>query len=300
MAEVAVAASAAGLASLGIQCCKGLTTYYNSYKAYDEQIGTSHKQVLALTALFKKLERLLSRNTTNPAQVSQLQHIDKILFLNPDSCRHKLQKLESVLQKCQRTTLPSGKVTLMLKIKSRALFPFREQTLLTVRENVRSLRDDLKFALNIFQTDMAMDQRLSTASLAALSRNTRSDIQAISPPVERINNGVDLFLQHQVRTKTTLSNLQAQTDQNHEATLEVCRSIPERCRLLLQQNRRSSYSLEQKLITALGQDGTERELLRGAIKSFNHKREGESERLVIRIDALVRNLQCRRSGLILN
>ncbi|KAL8654960.1 MAG: hypothetical protein Q9226_003227 [Calogaya cf. arnoldii] len=282
MAEVAVAASVAGLASLGLQCCKGLTTYYSSYKAYDEQIGATHEQIQALTALFEKLKRLLSSNSPSPVQVSRLQNVDKLL----NSCRIRLQELDSVLQECRSTAMPSSKLASLRKIKSQALFPFKEQTLLTLRENVRSLRDDLKFALSILQTDLGMEQRESIANLAALAHNTRSDIQAIAAPVQRMSAGFERLLQQREDTTTRLSHLQAQTHQDHEVTLEFCRSIPEQFGLLLQQDRRSSHSLEQKLITARGQDGTERELLRDAIKSFDQKRDGEFQALATRMDAL--------------
>lgn len=148
MAEVAAAASAAGLASLGLQCCKGLTTYYNRYKAYHEQTGATVEQIQVLTVLLEELEKLLSRNTANLAQISSLQLVDSILNL----CRGRLQKLKSVLQKCQNIAVPNSKFTSLRKIKSQALFPFREQTLLTLRENVQSLGGDLRSALSILQT----------------------------------------------------------------------------------------------------------------------------------------------------
>lgn len=147
MAEIAVAASAAGLASLGIQCCKGLRTYYSSFKAYDEQIGANIEQTQVLAVLFENLERVLSRNAANPARTSSLQRVDGIL----SKCRDRVERLRSVLEKCQSTTLPSGQLGSLQKIKTRALFPFRQQTLITVRENVESLRSNLQFALNISQ-----------------------------------------------------------------------------------------------------------------------------------------------------
>ena len=147
MAEVAAAASAAGLASLGIQCCKGLTTYYNSCKAYDEQIGAVHEQIQVLTALFEMLKRVLSRNAANPSQASSLQQVDGILNM----CLGRLQALQVFLETCQSVTLPNSTAVLLQKIKARALFPFKEKTLLTLRENVQSLRDDIQFALSVLQ-----------------------------------------------------------------------------------------------------------------------------------------------------
>ena len=148
MAELAAVASGAGLASFGIQCCKGLTAYYSSYKAYDEQIGAIHGEIESLTSLFEKLEQVLSRNTVDPAQESYKNKIDGIIIL----CRGKLQKLQSVLEKSQTVTQPYSKLARLQKIKSKALFPFREKTLLILRENVQSLRGDLLVALNVFQT----------------------------------------------------------------------------------------------------------------------------------------------------
>lgn len=136
-----------------------------------------------------------------------------------------------------------------------------------------------------------MDQKQSIASLAAslgnlelVSRNIQSDIQAITAPVQRI-------LQQGEDTRTGLSELQAQTHQTHEVTLDLYRNIPERFRLLLHQDRTSSHSSEQTLITNLGQFGTELELLRSEIKTSDQKREGEAEALAMRMGVLVRILQ---------
>ncbi|KAL8927116.1 MAG: hypothetical protein Q9208_002500 [Pyrenodesmia sp. 3 TL-2023] len=279
MAEVAAAASAAGLASLGIQCCKGLTTYYNSYKSYDEQTGATLEQIQVLTVLLEELEKLLSRSNANPAQISTLQLVDSILNL----CQGRLQKLESVLQKCQSITLPNTKMATLRKIKSQALFPFREQTLLTLRENVQSLGGDLRSALSVLQTvDSGLAMDLSR-NVELVSQKTHSDIQAIATPVYHL-------LQQGQDTQTRLSEMQAQKQQNHEVVLNLCRDIPEQCRLLLQQDWTSSRSLEQELIEALRLFGTEWELRRSAIESFGRKREGEAEELAMGMGVLVRSL----------
>ncbi|KAL8840045.1 MAG: hypothetical protein Q9176_004067 [Flavoplaca citrina] len=164
MTEVAAAASAAGLASLGIQCCKGLTTYYNSYKAYDEQIGAVHEQIQVLTALFEMLERVLSQNAANPSQASSLQKVDEILNM----CQGRLQVLQAFLETCRSVALPNSTAVLLQKIKARALFPFKKKTLLTLRENVQSLRDDIQFALSVLQ--MYVSAILNSAEMLKLTQ----------------------------------------------------------------------------------------------------------------------------------
>lgn len=147
---------------------------------------------------------------------------------------------------------------------------------------------------------MEIAQNLSIASLTASSRNielvsqnTQSDIQAIASPVQRI-------LQQGEDTKTGLSEILTQTHQNHEYVLNYCRNIPEQYRLLLQQEQTSSRSLEQALVTVLGQLGTEREFLRSVIKSLDQKqkRAGEAEELAKMMGVLVRILQLQSARLI--
>ncbi|KAL8713651.1 MAG: hypothetical protein Q9225_006717 [Loekoesia sp. 1 TL-2023] len=294
MAEFAAAASGAGLASLGIQCCKGLTTYYFSFKTYDEQIRATHEQIEVLRSLFEKLERMLSRNTADPAQQSYVRQVDEIIIL----CRGGLQKLQSVLEECQRIAVPNSPSARLRKIKSQALFPFKEQTLLTVRENAKSLQDTLRLALQVFQTDMEMEQKQNIANLAATSRNvemvsqnTQSDIQAIAGPVNRMDTRFDRLLRQGEDTTTRLSQMQVQMRQFHDDTLKLSRATSDQNRLLLQQEKGSSRILEQDLITALGELGAERELLRDGISLLSQKRERGTEELAGRIDVLVRKVR---------
>ena len=144
-----------------------------------------------------------------------------------------------------------------------------------------------------------MGQNQSIASLAAVSRNiqvasqtTQSAMQAMATPVHRMDTGFNLLLQQGENTTTRLSEMQVQAHHYHEAALDLYRHIPEQCRQLLQRDQTPSHSVEQDLITALGQFGTERELLRNAIRSLNQKREGEAQDLVMRIDVLVCTVYC--------
>ena len=148
MAEFAAVASGAGLASFGLQCCKGLAVYYSSYKAYDEQIRATHEEIDILTNLFRRLEHILSGVPVDPAQVSSVKQVEGIL----GSCRGRLQTLQDVLHKCQSITLSNTSSARLQRIKSQALFPFKEQTLLTLRENVHSLRENLQLALQVVHT----------------------------------------------------------------------------------------------------------------------------------------------------
>ena len=147
MAEFAAAASGAGLASLGVQCCRGLANYYSSYKAYNEQIGAMYEEVAVLTSLFERIERLLSQHTAEPAQAASVQEVDKIMKL----CRGRLNTLEAYLKRCQDSGTASNSAVRLPKTRSRILYPFREKSLLTLRDNVQNLRGDLQLSLQILQ-----------------------------------------------------------------------------------------------------------------------------------------------------
>ena len=147
MAEFAAAASGAGIASLGVQYCRGLATYYSSYKDYDEQIGAIEEQIEMLTSLFEQLGRSLSRLSVNTVEASSVHEIESIL----GRCQRKLQALNVHLRKCQAVPVPQISSAKLANLKSRVLYPFREKSLLTLRENVQNLQGELQLSLQILQ-----------------------------------------------------------------------------------------------------------------------------------------------------
>ena len=82
MAEFAAAASGAGLASLGVQCCNGLAEYYASYQTYDEQIGAAQEGIQVLTTTnFEVLERVISQYASDLAYEAAIRQVETILTL---------------------------------------------------------------------------------------------------------------------------------------------------------------------------------------------------------------------------
>ncbi|KAG7002196.1 hypothetical protein G7Y79_00028g062170 [Physcia stellaris] len=186
-------------------------------------------------------------------------------------------------------TLSNNASARLQRIKSQAIFPFKERTLLTLRENVHSLREDLQLALHVLHTDMEIQQKQNIANLAVVTRkvemasqNTQSEVHAITTPMHRMNSKFDLLLQQGEDTKATLSNILSQTRQNHEIALE----ISEQYRQLLQRDRASSRSPQDDFCTSLVKFGAEQVLLRGEIEKSSQKREGEAEEMAARMDVL--------------
>ena len=142
---------------------------------------------------------------------------------------------------------------------------------------------------------MEMEHKQSIRSLAGVSRNvevalhnTQSEVHAIAAPVHRVNMNLDRLLHQGEDTNTRVSEMQFQVRQYHD---DLCRTISDQHRLLIQQYRGSSPSLEHNLLITLGELGAERELFQNRIKLLDQQRKGEAQELAARVDVLVRTVQ---------
>ena len=71
MAELGAAASAVGIASLGIQVCQGVLQYYNDWKGYEEDIATVCSTTIGLRESFGLLSSTLECLSLDPNQESK-------------------------------------------------------------------------------------------------------------------------------------------------------------------------------------------------------------------------------------
>ncbi|GLI73467.1 hypothetical protein PoHVEF18_001685 [Penicillium ochrochloron] len=140
-----VAGSAVGVISLGLSVCQGLITYYGQYKSFHKDIhdATSHLDNLdcilkALMNTIKQSELQNASLTTEPARIAK----DTI-----DKCNQKLKELEEMLKKCKDTPIATNLTSKFSK--SRALYPFRRDTLLALRESVGWLQGNLENSLSL-------------------------------------------------------------------------------------------------------------------------------------------------------
>ena len=145
---------------------------------------------------------------------------------------------------------------------------------------------------------MGMQQKQKIESMAVISRNvetasqeTRSGVQGLATPINRMSSRFDLVLQKEEEIKTTLSNIQFQMGQNHDITLDVCRNISEQYHQMLQHDRAFPRSVHTDMCTSLVKFGAEQQLLRNEIAISSQKREEEAEELAARMNALVRILR---------
>ena len=146
MDAVAVAASFAGLASLGISVCNGILRYYDSWKDAEDNMRSMYKSVESLTKTFLVLKRSLEsfsgKALSNSDTVSRVRE-------SICDCEDGISKLEAKLLKINLAK--SSKINQKDKSRSdrakaqlrRAQYPFKEGTLVRLKEICSGLQDDL-------------------------------------------------------------------------------------------------------------------------------------------------------------
>ena len=158
-----VASSAVGIASLGIQVCQGLLSYYNSWKAYKSDIATACQCVDDLRQTFELLEGTLHQQELDSARAKRAQEC-------LGSCTEALSDLEKTLQKIHSYPSPSGFQEKLHSGFQRLSYPFRESPLVKIREIVSELREHLSLAIQVLQLDLGAS---SNCTLAQIGANVR-------------------------------------------------------------------------------------------------------------------------------
>lgn len=144
---LSLAAGAAGLLSLGISVCHGLLEYYESYRHSGAALENMYTQLLALNKTLALVESVTSK-PERPWDASIKARVEESI----ESCRVAIQALDKKLTKL-KTSITHGS-NLGDRVKSfthKASFPFRESTLVRLKEIVIELRGDLSLVMNVLQ-----------------------------------------------------------------------------------------------------------------------------------------------------
>lgn len=145
IAELATAGSLVGLISLSIQSCQGLTSYYSAWKSYDEQIGHTYRILDELRTTCEILKHELQRITQY--QEPAVQQVVRLIA----SCQDGINGLRHALEECHSAQMPHNLTAKLELYRARALYPFKKQTLKTLKDNVHSVQGNLSSALQVLQ-----------------------------------------------------------------------------------------------------------------------------------------------------
>ena len=148
-----VGGTAVGIASLGIQVCQGLLSYYDDWKAYDADISNTYS---AITDLSKTLTILRStlQEEVDEEKAGRVRTCVK-------SCEGALLELEKKRCSLQNFSQPKGLRQKMRAGLQRSWYPFRKETLEALKAIVTEIQERLKLALQVLQLDVgAKSQKL--------------------------------------------------------------------------------------------------------------------------------------------
>lgn len=134
-----VAGTAVGIASLGIQVCQGLLSYYDSWKSYGSDISSTYD---AITDLSKTLILL---RTTLQQQVDE-ERAGRVRTCMKD-CEDALLALEEKRCSLQKYGQPEGLRQKMRLGLQRSWYPFRKEVLEALEATVSGVQGRLKLAL---------------------------------------------------------------------------------------------------------------------------------------------------------
>ncbi|KAG7009377.1 hypothetical protein G7Y79_00002g004920 [Physcia stellaris] len=170
MEALAVASGAAGLVSLGIEVCKGLLSYYQSWRAAETEVAGMYNSIESLAKTLILLEKAINNGVFDQQMV---ENAEKSIMSTQDgivSLKKKLDKIKVVGKEgdwTEKTKAPFR----------RAIYPLKQSVLVKLKEVAIDLRADLALALNALQID---------ASASTLQR-----LDILSVQVTDISNGVD-------------------------------------------------------------------------------------------------------------
>ena len=183
--------SAVGIASLGIQVCQGLLAYYDSWKSYKTHITTVNNGITNLCETFTLLQESLLHASLDPARAGRVQ---KCL----DSCVDGLEKLQRKLQKLRTHSAPSGARQRAWAEVQRSFYPFRESTLVKLREIVTDLRGQLSLAVQVLQLDCDIVGLQAQTRIEGYTKDTAIRTLGIEDSVAHLSVQTEQLLAGQV------------------------------------------------------------------------------------------------------
>jgi hypothetical protein len=139
--------TAVGIASVGIQVCQGLISYYGDWKGYFSDIRSTYDAITDLSKTLKLLESTLGRGDLEKERAEQ---VDICL----QRCEAALKELGETLRRLQEHIMPEGTREKLRSALQRSWYPFKKETLGEVKANVVDVQERLKFALQVLQLDI--------------------------------------------------------------------------------------------------------------------------------------------------
>ena len=175
-----VAGTAVGIASLGIQVCQGLLSYYDGWKSFNSDISSTYNSIDDLSRTLISLKASLDSEDLDKEKRDRVKR-------SLHSCEERLIKLSQKSQKLRKYGQPVGVRQKAWTELQRAWYPFRAGTLAKLRDIVGDVRERLKLAVQVLQLDVSTTSQYMLRSVATDTSNLINRAVAIETSVTHLS-----------------------------------------------------------------------------------------------------------------
>lgn len=144
MDPLSIASASVGILSFGLTVCHGLLEYYSSWKDAEGDVAKMYLAIQGLAKTLVLVKSTIEHKEFNRNIVSQIEESIGSTEAGIISLKKKLDKIR--ISSTQDGWKEKSKVQFR-----RALFPFKESTLVKLKELSNELRENLSLAMNILQ-----------------------------------------------------------------------------------------------------------------------------------------------------
>ncbi|RSM14149.1 hypothetical protein CDV31_005485 [Fusarium ambrosium] len=183
---LSVAGTAVGITSLGIQVCQGLVWYLRSVYGRKAEIAEDLSEVQSLISIFYALNDILPK--INQTRCTEATTIKRCL----EDSEGKLLELQQLLIKLRGPEQPTTNRDKMREAGRTLVYPFRADTLKSLRQSLRELLDNLNLAVDITSLESQVTNcakvdniGLAIQGLETQSRDSNAGIQDLNTKMQQ-------------------------------------------------------------------------------------------------------------------
>jgi hypothetical protein len=201
MDPFSVAGSAVGVTSLGLQVCQALVRYYGKFRSFHDDIDAVVRRTESLMENLQALESLKTRMGDHEVSVRLQKTMDTVMMA--------LNRLNGYAKRCGDAGVPDNQRARARLVTKRALWPFRQDTLLYLQDTLDRTQADLALALQILGLEVAY-VHLEALEDVKSTLMTQNDVTEI----ERGNQSTDVDWVHSqsFRFSSQLSAIERKLD----------------------------------------------------------------------------------------
>jgi hypothetical protein len=148
---LSVAASVAGVISLGIQVSQSLVDFYKLYRALDSTIASTTRDLESLLGVFQHLHRALATRKFREDERYLVEKIEETIR----ACDEIINELQLECEKFSKDSQHGFRDAIKVAAR-RVAYPFRRSTLQKLDEDVEELRANISMALAVLQSKDSM------------------------------------------------------------------------------------------------------------------------------------------------